>query len=147
MTTFEDMKRIVFAVASAFIASLSINSLAQEYPVAGADEKTPSKAEYFTWMSHTNEGPGEEQTYAELDFFQWLYDTYGMELDIFAFDAGMLDGRHFYGSTARKRPPWHTAARSRSSSPARSSSTPTTGNWPPCHPRNIPAKGSASTMQ
>jgi len=103
MTTFEDMKRIVFAVASAFIASLSINSLAQEYPVAGADEKTPSKAEYFTWMSHTNEGPGEAQTYAELDFFQWLYDTYGMELDIFAFDAGMLDGRHFYGSTRSER--------------------------------------------
>ena len=76
---------------------------AQEYPVAGADEKTPSKAEYFTWMSHTNEGPSEEQTYAELDFFQWLHDTYGMELDIFAFDAGFLDGRHFYGSTRSER--------------------------------------------
>lgn len=95
------MKKNLFAVIAFLMASMAV--YAQDYPVAGADEKTPSKAEYFTWMSHTNEGPGEEQTYAELDFFQWLYDTYGMELDIFAFDAGMLDGRHFYGSTRSER--------------------------------------------
>ena len=95
------MKR--FILAAVIVFSALFDSQAQQYPVAGADEKTPSKAEYFTWMSHTNEGPGEAQTYAELDFFQWLYDTYGMELDIFAFDAGMLDGRHFYGSTRSER--------------------------------------------
>ncbi len=95
------MKKNLFAIMAFMMVSTVIS--AQEYPVAGADEKTPSKAEYFTWMSHTNEGPSEEQTYAELDFFQWLYDTYGMELDVFAFDAGMLDGRHFYGSTRSER--------------------------------------------
>ena len=95
------MKRFVL-VATALLAACTA-VYAQQYPVAGADEKTPSKAEYFTWMSHTNEGPSEEQTYAELDFFQWLHDTYGMELDIFAFDAGFLDGRHFYGSTRSER--------------------------------------------
>ncbi|MBP5505845.1 MAG: hypothetical protein J6X89_07070 [Bacteroidales bacterium] len=95
------MKHRLLAVIALLVASIAVN--AQPYPVAGADEKTPSKAEYFTWMSHTNEGPSEAQTYAELDFFQWLHDTYGMELDIFAFDAGMLDGRHFYGSTRSER--------------------------------------------
>ncbi|MBO4557723.1 MAG: hypothetical protein J5693_03835 [Bacteroidales bacterium] len=116
------MKKIL--LAAAILATASLNVLAQQqpaaqtagdtrpaqttgaprpYPIAGADETTPSKAEYFTWMSHTNEGPSENQTYAELDFFQWLYDTYGMQLDIFAFDAGMLDGRHFYGSTRSER--------------------------------------------
>ena len=95
------MKHLLIAAIALIMASAPV--LAQPYPVAGADEKTPSKAEYFTWMSHTNEGPSEAQTYAELDFFQWLYDTYGMELDIFAFDAGMLDGRHFYGSTRSER--------------------------------------------
>ncbi|MBO4417108.1 MAG: hypothetical protein J5801_03175 [Bacteroidales bacterium] len=95
------MKKILFAVMAFTMVSTYV--FAQDYPIAGADEKTPSKAEYFTWMSHTNEGPSEEQTYAELDFFQWLHDTYGMELDIFAFDAGMLDGRHFYGSTRSER--------------------------------------------
>ena len=95
------MKKIILLAAIAAFAFTNLN--AQTYPVAGADETTPSKAEYFTWMSHTNEGPSEAQTYAELDFFQWLYDTYGMQLDIFAFDAGMLDGRHFYGSTRSER--------------------------------------------
>lgn len=95
------MRKLFLAIAAAFCAAAQL--WAQPYPVAGADEKTPSKAEYFTWMSHTNEGPSEAQTYAELDFFQWLYDTYGMQLDIFAFDAGMLDGRHFYGSTRSER--------------------------------------------
>ena len=95
------MKKILLTAVALIMAAAVL--YAQPYPVAGADEKTPSKAEYFTWMSHTNEGPSEAQTYAELDFFQWLHDTYGMELDIFAFDAGMLDGRHFYGSTRSER--------------------------------------------
>ena len=95
------MKKIILASVAMLAAAFA--AFSQDYPVAGADEKTPSKAEYFTWMSHLNEGPSEAQTYAELDFFQWLHDNYGMELDIFAFDAGFLDGRKFYGSTRSER--------------------------------------------
>jgi hypothetical protein len=68
------------------------------YPMAGADEKTPSKAQYFTWINNTNEGPTEQQTLINLDFFAWLNKEYGMVLDIYAFDAGLIDGRNFYGS-------------------------------------------------
>ena len=42
------------------------------YP--GADESTPSLAQYFSWINHTNEGPTESQTLANLAFFQWMHD-------------------------------------------------------------------------
>lgn len=68
------------------------------WPVAGADRKTPSSSEYFSWINHTNEGPSYEQTMANLEFFRWLHDEYGMRLDIYAFDAGAIDGANMYGS-------------------------------------------------
>ncbi len=73
------------------------------YPAAGADERTPSRAQYFSWINNTNEGPTEAQTLANLDFFQYLHDQYGMVLDIYAFDAGTIDGARFYGSTDSER--------------------------------------------
>ena len=60
------------------------------YP--GADEKTPSLAQYFSWINNTNEGATEAQTLANLAFFEWLHDEFGMRLDIYAFDAGAIDG-------------------------------------------------------
>ena len=60
--------------------------------ICGADEKTPSKAEYFSWINNTNEGSTEEQTLINLDFFAHLKERYGMQLDIYAWDAGNLDG-------------------------------------------------------
>jgi hypothetical protein len=71
------------------------------YP--GADEKTPSLAQYFSWINHTNEGPTESQTLANLAFFQWMHDEFGMKLDIYAFDAGAIDGAGFYGSVKSER--------------------------------------------
>ncbi|MBQ7378113.1 MAG: hypothetical protein IJW70_00370 [Clostridia bacterium] len=59
---------------------------------AGADEKTPSHAQYFSWINNTNEGSTEQQTLINLEYFRWMRDTYGMQLDIYAWDAGNLDG-------------------------------------------------------
>lgn len=64
---------------------------------AGASEDSPSRSEYFSWINHTNEGPTAAQTEANLGFFEYLHDEYGMELDIYAFDAGAIDGAGFYG--------------------------------------------------
>ncbi len=64
----------------------------------GADERTPSRSQYFSWINHTNEGPTEAQTLANLGFFRYLHDAFGMRLDIYAFDAGAIDGAKFYGS-------------------------------------------------
>lgn len=60
--------------------------------MAGVDECSPSKAQYFSWINNTNEGATEEQTLINLDYFKWLRDEYGMQLDIYAWDAGNLDG-------------------------------------------------------
>ncbi|MCP4724830.1 MAG: hypothetical protein GY863_07330 [bacterium] len=70
----------------------------EEKVFPGADEKTPSRAQYFSWINNTNEGATEEQTQINLEFFKWLHDEYGMILDIYAFDAGAIDGKGFYGS-------------------------------------------------
>ena len=66
----------------------------------GATEETPSRSEYFSWINNTNEGATEDQTLVNLEFFRWLHDEYGMQLDIYAFDAGAIDGKRFYGKSA-----------------------------------------------
>jgi hypothetical protein len=65
---------------------------------AGAKENTPSRAEYFSWINNSNEGSTERQTLINLDFFKWLRDEYGMQLDIYAWDAGNLDGAGGYST-------------------------------------------------
>jgi hypothetical protein len=69
----------------------------------GADENTPSRAQYFSWINNTNEGATEAQTMINLEFFKWLKDEYGMQLDIYAWDAGNLDGKGVYGSIDSER--------------------------------------------
>jgi len=59
---------------------------------AGADERTPSRAQYFSWINSTNEGSTEAQTLTNLEYFAYLRRKYNMHLDIYAWDAGNLDG-------------------------------------------------------
>jgi hypothetical protein len=88
----------LITVVFLFVLVFGISVKAQEKVFPGADENTPSKAQYFTWINNTNEGTNEEQTRINLDFFAWLKREYGMQLDIYAFDAGAIDGARFYGS-------------------------------------------------
>ncbi len=60
--------------------------------LSGADETTPSHPQYFSWINNTNEGATEAQTLTNLAFFRYLREAYGMKLDIYAWDAGNLDG-------------------------------------------------------
>jgi hypothetical protein len=71
------------------------------YP--GADESSASRSEYFSWINNTNEGATAAQTLTNLAFFRWLHDEFGMQLDIYAFDAGAIDGKRFYGRTDSDR--------------------------------------------
>jgi len=66
--------------------------------IPGATESSPSRSQYFSWINNRNEGPTESQTLANLEFFKWLHDEYGMKLDIYAFDAGIIDGPLYYGT-------------------------------------------------
>lgn len=66
-------------------------------------QRTPSFSEYFSWINNTNEGATEQSTLINFNFFRWLKQTYGMQLDIYAFDAGALDGAKMYGSMLSPR--------------------------------------------
>ncbi|MCK5784859.1 MAG: hypothetical protein KAH06_10445, partial [Desulfobacterales bacterium] len=95
------MKKICFFFFGLLLFLFDTNAQESIYP--GADEKTPSKAQYFSWINNTNEGTTEQQTQINLDFFAWLKNEYGMQLDIYAFDAGAIDGKRFYGSMQSPR--------------------------------------------
>lgn len=71
---------------------------------AGADNKTPSIPQYFSWINSTNEGSTEQQTLTNLEYFRWMKDTYGMEIKIYAWDAGNFDGASDgYGNTESEK--------------------------------------------
>ncbi|MHC4157519.1 MAG: discoidin domain-containing protein [Planctomycetota bacterium] len=92
---------IVFTVLMLFgVSSCSVG----EKVFPGADENTPSLAQYMTWINNTAEGSTEAQTLINLDFFKWLHDEYGMVLDIYSFDTGNIDGVGYtYGSMESER--------------------------------------------
>ncbi|MBE7068352.1 MAG: hypothetical protein E7381_03525 [Clostridiales bacterium] len=78
--------------------------MSSKKPISTITEKTPSKSQYFSWINNTNEGSTEQQTLANLGFFRYLYDTYGMQLDIYALDGGNLDcPRSVYGREDSER--------------------------------------------
>jgi len=81
-----------------FLILSSFGTVKSQVIYPGADEKTPSRAQFFSWINNTNEGATEAQTFINLEFFSWLKKEYGMQLDIYAFDAGAIDGKRFYGS-------------------------------------------------
>ena len=89
-------------IAAAMGLALASSAVGQGV-FSGADESTSSRSEYFSWIDNTNEGTTEGQTLANLDFFGWLKSEYGMQLDIYAFDAGAIDGPRYYGSTESEK--------------------------------------------
>lgn len=91
-----NMKIYLSLAAAAALLLASASATAQND--AGATETTPSRSEYFSWINNTNEGATEAQTLANLAFFRYMKETYGMQLDIYAFDAGAIDGSKRYGS-------------------------------------------------
>lgn len=92
------MKTATLILTALLAATVTLPCPAQEQNLAGATETTPSHSEYFSWINNTNEGATESQTLANLGFFRYLRETYGMQLDIYAFDAGAIDGSKRYGT-------------------------------------------------
>jgi len=90
----------VAAAAPAVVLGSSVNgesSAGASTIFPGADQRTPSYSQFFPWINNTNEGSTEAHTLVNLDFFQWLQDSYGMVLDIYALSAGTIDKAGRYG--------------------------------------------------
>lgn len=90
-------------VSSMLLATFSVPTTAQHSNKQIVNQKTPSYAEYFSWINNTNEGATEANTFINFDFFQWMNKRYGMQLDIYAFDAGAIDGAKMYGDMNNPR--------------------------------------------
>jgi hypothetical protein len=68
------------------------------------EESRASQAFYFDWISSQYEGSTEAQTLAQMDFFQWLFDEYGMRLDIYSLDVGNIDDGPYTAGVGRLIP-------------------------------------------
>lgn len=91
------MNKIFVSACAVMLAAVGVSAQSALPASGGATQRTPSKSEYFSWINNTNEGATEAQTLANLDFFRYLKENYGMQLDIYAFDAGAIDGSKRYG--------------------------------------------------
>lgn len=67
-------------------------------------ELTPSLSHYFDWINSQYEGTTEAQTLVNLDFFQWLHDEYGLELDVYSLDVGNIDDGPYTAGVGRLIP-------------------------------------------
>jgi len=70
---------------------LTLQAAAQENAAGAITETTPSKSVYFDWINRNWSGSNENKIKANLEFFKWLHDEYGMQLDIYLMDAGDID--------------------------------------------------------
>ena len=75
-------------------------------------QQSPSVAMYFDWISRSWFGSNENKILKNLEFFKWMKDKYGMQLDVYLLDVGTFDygpncvsfqGRPAYGNL---QSPW-----------------------------------------
>lgn len=85
------VKRSYFIIVLYWVST--INSFSQEThtPAQVINEFTPSRAVYFDWINRNWYGSNQKKIEANLRFFKWLHDEYGMQLDIYLMDAGDID--------------------------------------------------------
>jgi len=78
--------------------------LATSHLSATPQERRPSTAYYFDWINSQYEGTTEQHALVNLEFFQWMHDEYGMELDVYLFDVGNIDDGPYTAGVGRLIP-------------------------------------------
>jgi len=99
-----------FLIANVFVLiSTQVNSQQSNQAYT---EQSPSVAMYFDWISRSWFGSNENKILKNLQFFKWMKDKYGMQLDVYLLDVGTFDygpncvafeGRPAYGNL---QSPW-----------------------------------------
>ena len=88
------MKTLLNCVFLVWMNLFAITNIFGQIGVEGnkaINEFTPSKAVYFDWINRNWYGSNQNKVAANLRFFKWLHDEYGMQLDIYLMDAGDID--------------------------------------------------------
>ena len=75
-----------------FLLHLAFNGFSQSSNIVfpGANEKTPARSQFFSWINNTNEGTTEKQTLSNLDFFQYLRDGFVSEFRLLMIPSSNL---------------------------------------------------------
>ena len=79
-------------------------TLALSPPILSQDAvsgRSHSRSLYFDWINSQYEGTTEDHTQVNLEFFRWLHDEYGMELDIYSLDVGNVDDGAYTAGAGR----------------------------------------------
>jgi len=103
----EIYRNAVCVIVLAGLVCLSFTALSaqsSEKEMRGADQKTPSRAYFFDWINSQYEGSTEAQALTNLEFFKWLHDEYGMDLDIYSLDVGNIDDGPYCAGIGRMAP-------------------------------------------
>ncbi len=88
------MKILVKCIFWGWLNLFAITNISGQFEIEGGKvihEFTPSKAVYFDWINRNWYGSNQKKIEANLRFFKWMYDEYGMQLDIYLMDAGDID--------------------------------------------------------
>ncbi|QDV09074.1 hypothetical protein Poly30_46310 [Planctomycetes bacterium Poly30] len=75
---------------------------------------SPSRAYYFDWINSQYEGSTEAHTLVNLEFFRWMHDEYGMELDVYLLDVGNIDDGPYTAGVGRLIPDHYGSLQSES---------------------------------
>jgi hypothetical protein len=67
-------------------------------------ERTPSRAYFFDWINSQYEGSTEAHSLTNLEFFRWMHEEYGMELDVYLLDVGNIDDGPYTAGVGRLIP-------------------------------------------
>lgn len=86
-----NIKRVFCFSILLVVSTSSIIAQSSTKTDKGIDNFTPSKAIYFDWINRNWYGSNEKKIEANLKFFKWLHDEYGMQLDIYLMDAADID--------------------------------------------------------
>ncbi|OIP84514.1 MAG: hypothetical protein AUK44_02310 [Porphyromonadaceae bacterium CG2_30_38_12] len=87
------MKKSFFLLRISLMLLICTNNQAQKLTQLDKviNNFTPSKSIYFDWINRNWYGSNEKKIEANLKFFKWLHDEYGMKLDIYLMDAADVD--------------------------------------------------------
>lgn len=88
------MKTLLNSIFFVWMNLFAIANISGQIGVEGnkaINEFTPSKAVYFDWINRNWYGSNQNKIEANLRFFKWMHDEYGMQLDIYLMDAGDID--------------------------------------------------------
>ncbi len=93
-------------LAAALLMAAPLQGRPQEVaaPAPVISERTPSRAYYFDWINSQYEGSTEAHSLTNLEFFRWMHETHGIELDIYLLDVGNIDDGPYTAGVGRLIP-------------------------------------------